>query len=82
MLSFIRTTWQAAQASEKLAMVLTSLYILSPIDFIPELAFSVFGIADDLAALLMLISTVRRIRTRLGSGTVIPPNSNETPLKK
>ncbi|MCS7211016.1 MAG: YkvA family protein [Chloroherpetonaceae bacterium] len=63
-MSFIRKIWQEASLMEKAAMIAALLYIFVPLDFMPELLFGIFGIADDMAALALLFSTIMRIRHR------------------
>jgi uncharacterized membrane protein YkvA (DUF1232 family) len=41
-----------------LGMVLATLYILSPVDLVPELLFSVFGLVDDGVVALWLAGAV------------------------
>jgi len=47
------------------AALLSVLYLISPIDLIPELAFGVFGLFDDVVviiiSLIFIAETVRRI---------------------
>ncbi len=50
---------------EKVALVGSLTYFILPIDLIPELMFGVFGIADDMAALALLFSTILRVRNRM-----------------
>jgi uncharacterized membrane protein YkvA (DUF1232 family) len=64
-MNFIRSTWQETSFMEKLALVGSLAYFILPIDLIPELMFGVFGIADDIAALALLFSTVLRVRNRI-----------------
>ncbi len=64
-MNFIRSTWQEASFMEKVALVGSLTYFILPIDLIPELMFGVFGIADDMAALALLFSTVLRVRNRM-----------------
>ncbi len=64
-MNFIRSIWQEASFVEKLALVSSLAYFILPIDLIPELLFGVFGIADDMAALALLLSTVLRVRNRI-----------------
>jgi uncharacterized membrane protein YkvA (DUF1232 family) len=51
------TTTQSTSKSRRIRFLLVSAfaYILSPIDFIPEAIFGVFGILDDLIFLLMCL---------------------------
>ncbi len=42
----------------KLLLAAAALYLLSPVDLVPELAFSLFGVADDLALLWLALRYV------------------------
>jgi uncharacterized membrane protein YkvA (DUF1232 family) len=63
----LRDLWQAATLMEKLTLILSPLYVLAPIDFIPEAIFGIFGIFDDATAIGMLVWTVGNIQKRLDS---------------
>ncbi|MGQ9804866.1 MAG: DUF1232 domain-containing protein [Chlorobiales bacterium] len=61
----LRDIWQAATLFEKLTLVLSPLYVLTPIDFIPEAIFGIFGFFDDATAVGVFIWTFRNIQKRL-----------------
>lgn len=63
-MKFVRKIWQNATLMEKAAMMASLLYVFVPLDFMPELLFGIFGIADDVAALGLLLSTVLRVHSR------------------
>ncbi len=44
--------------SPKLLLAGAVVYLLSPVDLVPELAFSLFGMADDLALLWLALRNV------------------------
>ncbi len=50
------------ERSELLIVVVALLYILSPIDVVPELVAGPLGLTDDLAAFALLGATVMRAR--------------------
>jgi uncharacterized membrane protein YkvA (DUF1232 family) len=60
----IRRLWQAATARERLLMLACLAYVAWPFDVIPDL-FGLVGLTDDLAALGVLWTLVKRIRPRL-----------------
>ncbi len=61
----IRDLWQAATLFEKLTLILSLLYVFTPIDFIPEAVFGIFGLFDDATAIGAFIWTLRNIHKRL-----------------
>lgn len=61
----IRDIWRAATAFEKLTLILSPLYVLTPIDFLPEALFGIFGLFDDATAIGAFIWTIRNIQKRL-----------------
>ncbi len=63
----LRDLWQAATLFEKLTLILSPLYVLTPIDFIPEAVFGIFGLFDDATAIGMFVWTIRNIQKRLDS---------------
>lgn len=61
--------------TELLIMLVAVLYILSPVDLVPEALAGPLGLTDDLAAAVVIGSTMLRSR---GSGPVIvadPPQA-------
>ncbi|MFQ3597751.1 MAG: YkvA family protein [Chloroherpetonaceae bacterium] len=61
----LRDIWQAATLFEKLTLILSPLYVLTPIDFIPEAVFGIFGLFDDATAVSIFVWTIRTIHKRL-----------------
>ncbi len=61
----LRNIWQAATLFEKLTLILSPLYVLTPIDFIPEAVFGFFGLFDDATAIGVFVWTIRTIQKRL-----------------
>ena len=61
----IRDLWQAATLFEKLTLIFSLLYVFTPIDFIPEVVFGIFGLVDDATAIGAFIWTLRHIHKRL-----------------
>ncbi len=61
----LRDIWQAATLFEKLTLVLSPLYVLTPIDFIPEAVLGIFGFFDDATAIGVFVWTIRNIHKRL-----------------
>lgn len=45
----------ATQKQNLKTMILAVIYIISPIDFVPEIFFGPFGVADDLIAIIILL---------------------------
>jgi uncharacterized membrane protein YkvA (DUF1232 family) len=64
-MGFLRRIWQGATRKERLVLVLALVYLISPFDVLPEALLGPIGLTDDLAALGVLLSLVRRIRLRL-----------------
>jgi uncharacterized membrane protein YkvA (DUF1232 family) len=68
-MDFLRRIWRGATRKERLvlvlALVLALVYLISPFDVLPEALLGPIGLTDDLAALGVLLSLVRRIRLRL-----------------
>ena len=48
-------------------IVLSVLYVLTPIDFIPEIIAGPLGLTDDMAAIAVIIATVMRARSRVAA---------------
>lgn len=61
----IRDLWQAATLFEKLTLIFSLLYVFTPIDFIPEAVFGIFGLVDDATAIGVFVWTIRKILRRL-----------------
>ena len=51
-------------ATELFMIVIGMLYVLSPIDVVPELLAGPLGLVDDTAALALIAATVLRARQR------------------
>lgn len=75
-----RDLWQAATLFEKLTLILSPLYVLTPIDFIPEAIFGIFGFFDDATAIGMFVWTIRNIQKRLDSE--LSPQSRDIKKKQ
>lgn len=50
--------WQAAELREKAIIVVGLLYVLSPIDIVPEVVLGPLGLLDDGGALLAVVFAV------------------------
>ncbi len=61
----LRDLWHAATLFEKLTLILSLLYVFTPIDFIPEAVFGIFGLFDDATAIGAFVWTLRNIHKRL-----------------
>lgn len=48
----------ATPLRDRVAVLLAMLYVLSPIDLVPEAVFAVFGLVDDAAVLVFLARAV------------------------
>lgn len=55
--------------TELIIMLLAVLYIISPVDVVPEILTGPLGLTDDLAAAVVIGSTM--LRSRGSAGTVI-----------
>ncbi|MEI2718089.1 MAG: DUF1232 domain-containing protein [Candidatus Nanopelagicales bacterium] len=53
-------------------IVLALLYVLIPVDFIPEIITGPIGLTDDMAALAVILATVLRARDREPAAVVVP----------
>jgi uncharacterized membrane protein YkvA (DUF1232 family) len=60
-----RAFWNAATLFEKLTLIFSLFYVLTPFDFIPEVVFGIFGLVDDATAIGAFIWTLRHIHKRL-----------------
>lgn len=60
----LRDIWQSATLLEKFTLILSLLYVLTPIDFIPEAIFGFFGLFDDATAIGVFVWTIRNIQKR------------------
>jgi uncharacterized membrane protein YkvA (DUF1232 family) len=56
--------WQIAKLNEKLVIIVGLLYILSPIDILPEVILGPLGIVDDGGALLAVIYALTNVLKR------------------
>jgi len=59
-----RAFWNAATLFEKLTLIFSLFYVLTPFD-IPEVVFGIFGLVDDATAIGAFIWTLRHIHKRL-----------------
>lgn len=50
--------------TELIIMLLAVLYIISPVDLVPEVLTGPLGLTDDVAAAVLIGSTLLRSRTR------------------
>jgi uncharacterized membrane protein YkvA (DUF1232 family) len=48
-------------------VILTLVYVFSPIDFIPDLLIPFVGLLDDTALLVLMVSELVKIKKRSGS---------------
>lgn len=62
----LRKFWQGASRKDRLVIVVGLVYLLSPIDIIPEAVLGVLGLADDGVVLLALARTVYAVARRRG----------------
>ncbi len=53
----------ATSLRERAAVVLAALYVLSPVDLVPEAIFAIFGLVDDAAVLVFLLRAVWTLPT-------------------
>jgi len=60
-----RAFWNAATLFEKLTLIFSLFYVLTPFDFIPEVVFGIFGLVDDATAIGVFVWTIRKILRRL-----------------
>jgi|GEM_PF-1246919 uncharacterized membrane protein YkvA (DUF1232 family) len=61
----LRDIWHEATLFEKLTLLFSLFYVLTPIDFIPEAIFGIFGFFDDATAIGVFVWTIRKILRRL-----------------
>ncbi len=73
----LRDIWRAATLFEKLTLILSPLYVLTPIDFIPEAVFGFFGLFDDATAIGVFIWTIRNILRRLEAHHPTEPSNSK-----
>lgn len=73
--------WKAASIKEKVVVVIGLLYLLSPLDIIPEIILGPLGLLDDGGALIVILLTLTTIHSRLKrhvttiEGEVISPSA-------
>ena len=60
----ISSFWQTAQLREKFTIIIGILYILLPIDFVPEIVLGPLGLLDDGGALLAVVYTAMGVLNR------------------
>lgn len=60
----ISSFWRSAKLREKLTIIIGILYILLPIDFVPEIILGPLGLLDDGGALLAVVYTAMGILNR------------------
>lgn len=58
--------------SDLVLMVLAAIYVLMPVDLIPELITGPLGLTDDMAAMALIMATVMRARGREPEQAVVP----------
>ena len=74
--------WKGSSLREKAIVVVGLLYLLSPLDLIPEVILGPLGLLDDGGALIVILLTLvtvhNRIKTHLRTieGEVIPPKTD------
>ena len=77
----IGAIWKAASIKEKVVVVLGLIYVLSPLDIIPEVILGPLGLLDDGGALLVVLLTLTAVYTRIKKGVrpiegeVLPPKT-------
>lgn len=57
--------WHAAQLRDKLVILIGTIYVLSPLDFIPEIILGPLGLLDDGGAISAVLLTLWRVQKRL-----------------
>ncbi len=53
----------ATPLRERAAVIVAALYVLSPVDLVPEAIFAMFGLVDDAAVLVFLARAVLSLPT-------------------
>ena len=59
------TFWKAAQLHDKLIIIVGIIYVLSPIDLIPEVLLGPLGLLDDGGAIFVVLLTLWRVLKRV-----------------
>ena len=59
-----RNFWQKMTLKEKLLIIIGILYVVSPVDFIPEAVLGPLGLLDDGGAVVALLTTANSISRR------------------
>lgn len=59
-----RNFWQKMTLKEKLLIITGILYVVSPVDFIPEAVLGPLGLLDDGGAVVALLTTANSISRR------------------
>jgi len=59
-----RAFWQAATTRDKLVMILGIIYVVSPVDLLPEAILGPFGLLDDGGAAVAIVSTALAVLGR------------------
>jgi uncharacterized membrane protein YkvA (DUF1232 family) len=62
--------------SEMIMIILALIYVVSPIDFIPELVAGPIGLTDDMAAAALIGATLIRGWKRPGTGDSASPETS------
>jgi uncharacterized membrane protein YkvA (DUF1232 family) len=60
----ISNLWKNATSWEKLTVILAGIYVISPIDIMPEAILGPLGLVDDLGALVLIVRTLMGIGKR------------------
>ena len=63
--SEVASFWRAAQLRDKLTIIIGLVYVLSPLDLIPEVILGPLGLLDDGGAILAVRLTLWRVQKRL-----------------
>lgn len=63
--SEVASFWRAAQLRDKLTIIIGLVYVLSPLDLIPEVILGPLGLLDDGGAILAVLLTLWRVQKRL-----------------
>lgn len=61
----LRNIWRSAKLREKVIVILGIIYVVSPIDIIPEAILGPFGLLDDGGAIFAVIATLWAATNRL-----------------
>lgn len=60
----IGSWWSYAKFTEKLVVIVGILYIVSPVDLIPEALLGPLGLLDDVGAIVMVVRVIMTVTER------------------